>query len=72
MTRIVKFAKGIFRKKQKAFIYMKSGNVIELSVYSLAVNKSDCQVTGLKWELADTALVMNINVDQVEAVIVKT
>lgn len=72
MTRIIKFAKGFFRKKQKAVIYMKSGNVIELSVYNLEVNKSYSQVTGLKWELADNSIVMNINVDQVEAVIVKT
>ena len=66
-----RFSNAMFRKKMKATFYMKSGNVIELLVYKLDVTKDGCQVTALKWELAGDELVMNINVDQIEAIILK-
>lgn len=68
---VTRFSNAMFRKKLKATFYMKSGNVIELLVYELDVTKDGCQVTALQWELAGDELVMNINVDQIEAIILK-
>lgn len=69
------FGLWIFRQQVTARIYMKSGNVIVLkNLNNISVKKVNSQVTELHWETGFNIKgqkVLNINVDQIEAVIAK-